>query len=226
LRHGQSLANTAGIISSDPTISIAQHGLSEEGVAQAKSASETFSASAQGKRVAIFSSDFKRARETAEIFAERLASDEVELFGDVQLEPRLRERWFGDFNGLCDSNYQLVWDEDIKTAEHQAFNVESLESVVSRTTELVVSLDTTILAQDAEGQPWHVLLVAHGDVLQILQTAFAKVDVCAHRSLPHLETATVRELAIGNQPVSDEIQAVYGEYLEYYNNQKDKGWKS
>ena len=39
------------------------------------------------------------------------------------------------------------------------------------------------------------MLVAHGDVLQILQTHFAGVDVSAHRQLDHLPTATLRELA-------------------------------
>jgi hypothetical protein len=39
-----------------------------------------------------------------------------------------------------------------------------------------------------------VVLVAHGDVLQILQTAFARVDVTRHRSIEHLPTATLRAL--------------------------------
>ena len=41
-----------------------------------------------------------------------------------------------------------------------------------------------------------VLLVSHGDCLQILQTAFAGVDVSAHRSLPHLETCELRRLEL------------------------------
>ena len=93
----------------------------------------------------------------------------------------------------------------------------------------MVSLESTVLSpNEKEHQPWQVLLVAHGDVLQILQTAFTRVDVRTHRSLPHLETATVRELSFAKagKPVSEEMQAVYGEYLDYYNNQKDKGWKS
>ena len=44
--------------------------------------------------------------------------------------------------------------------------------------------------------PWTVLLVAHGDVLQIAQTAFARADPTQHRDLPHLETAAVRELVV------------------------------
>jgi hypothetical protein len=39
-----------------------------------------------------------------------------------------------------------------------------------------------------------VILVAHGDVLQILQTAFEGVDPREHRSLPHLPNAELRWL--------------------------------
>jgi hypothetical protein len=42
---------------------------------------------------------------------------------------------------------------------------------------------------------WKVILVAHGDVLQILQTGFLlHEDASKHRSLDHLETATIRKL--------------------------------
>ena len=41
---------------------------------------------------------------------------------------------------------------------------------------------------------WLVLLVAHGDVLQILQSGFAGRDPREHRSLAHLPTATLRAL--------------------------------
>jgi probable phosphoglycerate mutase len=42
LRHGQSLANIAKIISSDPSISTVEHGLSDEGKAQVSSSADKF----------------------------------------------------------------------------------------------------------------------------------------------------------------------------------------
>jgi broad specificity phosphatase PhoE len=39
-----------------------------------------------------------------------------------------------------------------------------------------------------------VVLVSHGDVLQILQTAFEGLDPSKHRSIPHLPTAELRQL--------------------------------
>ncbi len=39
-----------------------------------------------------------------------------------------------------------------------------------------------------------ILLVSHGDILQILQTAFAGIRSGLHRTLPHLETAQLKRL--------------------------------
>eukprot|EP00985_Skeletonema_marinoi_P017041 scaffold9257_cov171-Skeletonema_marinoi.AAC.3 len=83
LRHGQSLANVAQIISSDPQISTVQHGLSKVGQEQATIAGKSFakqylndaassSKNDDYKGVAIFSSDFTRARETATLFTQQL----------------------------------------------------------------------------------------------------------------------------------------------------------
>ena len=47
-----------------------------------------------------------------------------------------------------------------------------------------------------------LLLVSHGDALQLLQTAFRKQDASRHRSLEHLETAEIRLLELAGQPVS------------------------
>ena len=70
LRHGESLANVAGIISSDPKISIPRHGLSEKGKGQAQKTGAKLVATLDGP-VLIVSSDFKRARETADLLRSR-----------------------------------------------------------------------------------------------------------------------------------------------------------
>ena len=49
--------------------------------------------------------------------------------------------------------------------------------------------------REGGSERWGVVLVAHGDVLQILQTAFsAEIEPAAHRSLPHLPNAELRSL--------------------------------
>ena len=41
-----------------------------------------------------------------------------------------------------------------------------------------------------------LLLVSHGDALQILQTAFSKQDASRHRQHAHLNIAEIRELVL------------------------------
>ena len=82
LRHGQSEANIAKIISSDPSISVVKHGLSDVGKIQvSKTASDFVQKYIENEKkncVAIYSSDFKRARETSEIFASHLKENNIE----------------------------------------------------------------------------------------------------------------------------------------------------
>jgi broad specificity phosphatase PhoE len=65
------------------------------------------------------------------------------------------------------------------------------------------SLDrATALIRDLErehsGQV--ILLVSHGDTLQIMQAGFARMDAGEHRRLAHLATAEVRRLDLAIAP--------------------------
>lgn len=221
LRHGQSLANVEGIISSSPAVATVKHGLSEEGRAQAQRAAEQFAELARGRATAIVSSDFLRAKETAQIVADRLALESLAQplhLGAVMLDERLRERCFGEFDGRGIEFYNRVWEEDLADGSHTLFGVESVASVASRTTSLLASLEEEL---PAEQRPWLVLLVAHGDVLQILQTTALALEPRVHRSIAHLGTAELRKV---ERP--SETQDAYSEYMDYYNGQLDRGWKS
>ena len=82
---------------------------------------------------------------------------------------------------------------------HSEFDVESANSVLERTTKLITELDEQLATDDDDddGSIWKCVLVAHGDVLQIMQTGFLQhSDASKHRSLEHLETATIRELLL------------------------------
>lgn len=210
---GQSLANISQIISSDPEISTKEHGLSDLGKEQVSSSANKFVQEYKSgcyeryHSVAIFSSDFTRARETAFIFADTLRNAGIPLYyndsfcgSGVKQITQLRERFFGDFNGKSDSNYGDVWKMDKNDADHTEFNCESVNSVVERTSKLITAIDEEICSaaekRDGLGKPCKVILVAHGDVLQILQTAFLKKDGSVHRSLDHLETAGLREYVL------------------------------
>lgn len=180
MRHGHSLANQAGIIVSAPEIGIAGFGLSLIGERQVRHSAERFEPPPGPLR--IYCSDFLRARQTAE-----LVQDIVHAPGGVRQMPLLRERYFGQLEGLADDHYASVWTRDALDPSHGDFSVESVIAVVARLKELLQTLE-----RRHEGDT--ILLVAHGDVLQILQTVFDKLPCSEHRQLSHLGVAEIRRL--------------------------------
>jgi len=245
LRHGQSLANVAGLIASNPDIACHKYGLSEEGKKQAQKAGDQLVRDfldARGQQsdtngrlrgIAIVASDLLRAKETAQIAADAIHShnsqqgsdgdggdddDDVPLYsGAIVIDTRLRERGFGDWDGGSDAHYHDVWKDDAKDPSHTVRGVESVWSVTDRATRCVLEWDQRLAAEagDTEQQQdsvgaesgngaavpdphlYWVVCVAHGDVLQILQTAFcASMGPSQHRSMEHLETATLRPLEL------------------------------
>jgi probable phosphoglycerate mutase len=220
LRHGQSLANVQGLIQSDPVKAGTQYGLSETGRKQARKAANTVRQVfcqddyKKYREIVILASDLLRAKETASLVCDeiRVANDDddnrkenngLPIYQDgVILEIRLRERWFGDWDGTTDDNYQKVWEQDAVDAGHQTMGVESVNSVMRRACECVLEWDERLTVKEHNkfnsNKPAMVILVAHGDVLQILQCAFAKIDGRRHRSLPHLETAQLRQLHLAS----------------------------
>ena len=80
-----------------------------------------------------------------------------------------------------------MWEQDERDPKHTFNNVESVESVVRRTTALVHELNGRYQAKT-------IVLVAHGDVLQILQAGLTLgiEGSGSHRSLEHLDTANYR----------------------------------
>jgi broad specificity phosphatase PhoE len=188
MRHGKSLANDEEVIVSSPEQAVLGYGLSKDGRRQVATAVGTAKHLGVLDHTAlIVSSDFARARESAEIAAGVLGTR------DLILTTKLRERNFGTWDGQHHSNYELVWAADALDPAHKDNGVESTQEVLDRATSLVADLE-----RDYPGRT--VLLVSHGDVLQILQTAFDRVDSGAHRLLPHLKTGEIRKLGLKALP--------------------------
>lgn len=181
MRHGQSKANLQEIIISHPLNGRHDdYALTELGRQQAQ---VSVGRSPLTKDSIIFSSDFSRAKETAEIVRKALNAQQV------QITKLLRERNFGDFENSDHTNYQKVWDFDKVSANHREHNVESINAVLDRTTSLITDLE-----QRYENKV--ILLVSHGDTLQILQAGFQKINPTKHRSLQYLETAEIRRMQL------------------------------
>jgi probable phosphoglycerate mutase len=187
MRHGQSKANVAGVIvSSIVRDRGGDFGLSELGRKQSRAAARGSGLTAD---TVICSSDFSRARQTAEIVRGSLGAREVIV------APELRERYFGDWDGSGSANYARVWAADQPEAGQPGagddHGVESAAAVLDRATAFVADLERRFSGRD-------ILLVSHGDTLQILQAGFLRRDPSAHRGVPHLETAEIRRLGLGS----------------------------
>lgn len=179
MRHGQSKANVEGIIISDPAVGTTQYGLTEVGKQQAE---QSITAADFDQNTIIVSSDFKRAIETAKIVHQHIQANTkiIESW-------KLRERYFGEWEGTSNENYQKIWLTDIQTDLDPGYKVESVNQVIQRFLELMLTLESTF-------QKREIILVSHGDTLQIGQAFLQNIDPHQHRSLPHLSTAEIRNL--------------------------------
>jgi probable phosphoglycerate mutase len=187
MRHGQSKANVASVIVSRiETDRKGDYGLSELGRIQALEAAQACGLPAD---TVICSSDFARARQTAEIVRAYLGAPEVTL------AEALRERSFGEWDGSATGNYARVWAADETDPGQAGRGVEPVAAVLDRTTAFIVDLERRYSG-------CHILLVSHGDTLQILQAAFLRLSPARHRRLPELRTAEIRQLRLEERAAS------------------------
>ncbi|CAK9074513.1 Phosphoglycerate mutase (PGAM) (BPG-dependent PGAM) (MPGM) (Phosphoglyceromutase) [Durusdinium trenchii] len=172
LRHGESEANVAKIIISDPKVGTKAFGLTAAGRKGATRAGQMFKKTA-AKRVVMVSSDFSRAKQTAQLFAQALRK--AGRICPLRIAKELRERRFGSLEADSDARYPEVWAQDRHDPAARPFGVEAAQAVQRRTSRLVAKLDRELPdgADVAHGLNWRChVLVSHGDALQILQTAF------------------------------------------------------
>ena len=178
-RHGESRANVEGIIVSRPELGTVKYGLSEKGRRQVeKSASELQTATGD---VLVVSSDFRRTLETAEIIRSRLG------VAPVRIDTRLRERFFGEWDGACYLHYSDAWQKDEIDPDQEPGGAESANAVRCRMVEVIEELDFEFAGYD-------IILVSHGDPLRMLQSAFEDLDASKNRMIPYFETAGWRLL--------------------------------
>jgi probable phosphoglycerate mutase len=184
IRHGESKANVAHILLSHSKEGTVSFGLSSKGKEQVKiSVLKDKKNKVLDANIIIYSSDFLRARETAEIARKLLG-----IKKKINFHKSLRERYFGKYDKTSLDNIKIVWKHDRKNANHKHQGAESPNKVLKRTLILISQLEKKYKNKK-------ILLVSHGDVLQILHTHVSGKPVSHHRLIPHLETAEIRELA-------------------------------
>ena len=177
MRHGHSQANAQQRIISTPERGLTDYGLSPHGEAQLE---ELLTAWPWPIPTRIVHSDFLRTSETARHVAAH--------FGlEPQADARLRERDFGELEGLADHHYHDAWRHDKRDPKHREYGVESVASVAARMQGVLASLES--IWRDET-----VLLVSHGDPLQILLTALAGQPLSEHRQQEALLPASITAL--------------------------------
>lgn len=174
MRHGHSQANEQGLIISSPSRGLVDFGLSVLGEAQLSAIVEQWRWPVPTR---VVHSDFLRTTQTAQ----RVAS----AFGlTPEKEVGLRERDFGELEGRADCDYRYIWTLDARNADHQEYHVEAVSHVAKRMCAVIERLEREY---DSET----VLLVSHGDPLQILRTALADKPLTQHRDQPALAPASI-----------------------------------
>ena len=131
---------------------------------------------------AIYSSDLARARETAEIVARALGVD-------VRLDPRLRERSFGDWEGLIAAQIEERFAEAHRLWKAGqgagAENAEPFEHFADRVHDFL----DDVLHRHADEV---VLVVAHGGSIRVIHALAAGLDyVRDHRLIPAVANCSV-----------------------------------
>lgn len=176
LRHGQTAWNAGLRIQGQ-----LDSPLSETGRWQAERAAHAL---ADAGIVHIYSSDLQRAHDTA------LPLARVSGAG-ITLQPGLRERGFGVFEGLTYAEVEARWPEDAQRWRQRAPGFapgggETLEAFYARCVDCAAAC-----AARHPGQT--VALVAHGGVLDCLYRAATGADLQAARSW-QLGNATINRL--------------------------------
>lgn len=185
LRHGESEANIAGLITSDPVQCISNYGLTKHGNEQV--IATVRKAKLKGwlnAETVIYCSDFKRTVETAEVVRKMLGA------GKFHVSRALRERSFGEYNGKKVSEYIEIWPQ----AKHD--KLKQQKNGVEGPMEILDRLLTLIKQLESEYEGRNILLVSHGDPLQVLQAAFAGLSPEQSRLLKYIEPAEIRELTL------------------------------
>lgn len=187
MRHGESEANVLGVAVGDPQTGLEGFGLTDLGRRQVIEAASSFKKShaLSLNETEIVSSDFRRTRKTAELFAKNLGNSV-----SVRLREGLRERFFGELEGKDHRTMAALLEREGMEALSSRYGCERAESVQYRVVRVIRDLE-------AERQHRTVILVSHADPIQVLMAALAGLDVSECERIALLDYAEIAELSLG-----------------------------
>ncbi|MFA6304416.1 MAG: histidine phosphatase family protein [Patescibacteria group bacterium] len=184
LRHGQSKANVLGLIVSQPKNALNKFGLTPIGRKQVvKSISRV---KLLLNDPIIYSSDFLRTKQTAQI------AQKILKVKKITLTPLLRERNFGQLELTSHVNYPKVWVYDRQSPRLHGHGAESVAEVIKRLIKLIGRLEKKY-------QGRKILLVSHGDPLKILRGVFKGLKNPFVRRIKEIAVAQFIRLSLSSK---------------------------
>ena len=165
IRHGQSEWNKLNLFTGFKNIE-----LSEQGIEEANKAGQNFK-NLDIKFNIVFTSELKRAQETAKIILQNLGQwDFLNNQGKIISNINLNERDYGDLTGLNKKETAEKFGEEQvhkwrRGYSDQPPNGESLEDVVRRVTKYFEEVIKPAIQSDENG---NILIAAHGNSLRAL----------------------------------------------------------
>jgi broad specificity phosphatase PhoE len=134
----------------------------------------------------VYSSDLSRARETADIVASKLGLE-------VRVDPRLRERSFGSWEGLTTAEIEERFADSHRRwrdgASAGADDAETFEDFFTRVNGFLADLLRLHAGEN-------VLVISHGGSIRVIHAIAAGVDyVRDHRLIPSVPNCAVARYA-------------------------------
>jgi probable phosphoglycerate mutase len=159
--------------------------LNETGREQARAIAEEL---AREKIDAIYTSDLERARETAELIAERAGVPFV-------LEPQLREIDVGEWQGLTRSEIEERFPDGMRKWHEHGHGWEAGETY-DELAERVLAAIARIVHQHPDGR---VVVVGHGGTIRAIRAHVDESTVAEHRrALPPVSNCEVFRIGAEN----------------------------
>ena len=187
VRHGESEANVAGVLQGQTHGALTATGRD----AAARLGRALASLSLAERPTAIFTSDLRRAVETAEIIAEALGAT-------PQLLPAAREWNVGVLDGLpAAALADAITRSGLPTAEFAPSGGESMNQLQARAVQTLADLAHEAADGAHVAVRERTLLVSHGDFIRMAIGAAASMPIDAATSLK-LRNTSLTEFALSN----------------------------
>jgi probable phosphoglycerate mutase len=180
VRHGETAWNVDTRIQGQLDI-----GLNDRGLWQAERVGQALAEEAIDR---IYSSDLQRAHSTAQAIARHTANPTPR---EVQLHTGLRERGFGTFEGETWADIAQKWPDESRRWKQR--DPHFAPPGGETPTELLARVQTTVddIASRHPGE--HIVLVAHGGVMDMLYRLATRQELHAPRTW-HLGNAAINRL--------------------------------